>query len=124
MQLTASSAGAVDHEAYVADFLILQLKGVEETGRRDDGGAVLVVVHHGDVALLFKTTLDFEALGSLDVLEVDAAECRCYRFHHLDEFFGVFLIDFDIEAVDTGKYLEQQAFALHHRFAGESAYIA
>jgi hypothetical protein len=85
---------------------------------------VLVVVHHGYVAFLLQTALDFEALGSLDVLEVDAAECRRYRFHHLDEFFGIFLVDFDIEAVDTGKYLEQQAFALHYRFAGESAYIA
>ena len=40
----------------------------------DDGGAVLVVVEDGNVALFLQLPLDFKAAGGGDVLQVDAAE--------------------------------------------------
>ena len=46
---------------------------------RDDRGAVLVVVEHRDLHALAQLRLDVEALGRLDVLEVDAAEGRLQR---------------------------------------------
>ena len=44
-----------------------------------DGGAVLVIVEHGDVQLPLQGLLDLEALGALDVLQIDAAKgCLLY----------------------------------------------
>ena len=116
--------GAVDHDADVLDALACHLEGVEQSRGGDDGGAVLVVVHHGDVQLLFQPTLDFKALRRLDVLEVDAAEGGCNRLDCRDELLGVLLVDFDVEHVDAGVYLEEQSLALHHRLAAERADVA
>ena len=51
----------------------------------DDRRAVLVVVEDRDVHALAQLLLDLEAVGRLDVLEVDAAEGRLERRDDLDE---------------------------------------
>jgi hypothetical protein len=51
------------------------MQRVDQAGR-DDRGAVLVVMEHRDVHDLAQALLDDEAIGRLDVLEVDAAEAR------------------------------------------------
>ena len=84
---------------------------------------MLVVVHHGDVQLFAQPAVDFEALRSLDVFEVDAAEGRGDGLDRADERFGVGLIDFDVESVDVCERLEQHAFAFHHGLACQSADI-
>ena len=48
----------------------------------DDGRAVLIVVEDGNVHLLLEPLLDDEALGRLDVFQVDAAEGGLERLHH------------------------------------------
>lgn len=58
----------------VGDLLVCELEGVEQTGAGDDGRAVLVVMHDGDVHALLHAGLNVEALRGLDVLKVDAAE--------------------------------------------------
>ena len=68
--------------------------------------------------------LDVEALGRLDVLEVDAAEGGLERGDDLDELVRVGLVDLDVEHVDVGELLEQAALALHHRLAGQGADVA
>ena len=78
---------------------------------------MLVVVHDGDIAFLFETALYLKAFGRFDVLEVYAAEGGCYGFYYLYEFFGIFLVDFDVKAVDAGEYLEEERFAFHNRFS-------
>ncbi len=60
---------------------------------------MLVVVHHGYVALGFEPCFYFKALGSLYVLKVDASEGGGYSLYNGDEFFGVFLIDLYVKAV-------------------------
>ena len=85
---------------------------------------MLVVVHHGDVALFLEPALYLEAFGGLDVLEVDASEGGGNGLDGSDEFLGVFLIQLDVVAVQSGEYLEQQGLAFHYRFAGEGSYIA
>ena len=47
---------------------------VDQAGGGDDGGAVLVVVEDRDVHQFAQPLLDDEAVGRLDVLEIDAAE--------------------------------------------------
>jgi hypothetical protein len=77
---------------------------------------MLVVMEYRDLHALLEARLDLEAFGTLDVLEVDAAEGRLqrrYRLHHaLDGVGG----DLDVEHVDPGKFLEQDRLALHHGF--------
>ena len=98
--------------------------GVGHRGGDDDRRAVLVVVENRDLHALAQGALDLEALGRLDVLEVDAAEGRLQRRDHLDQLLRVFGVDLDVEDVDAGEALEEHGLALHHRLRGERADVA
>ena len=89
-----------------------------------DGGAVLVVVEDGDVHRLAAQFFHDEAVGRLDVFQVDRAEGRLERADDGGEPLGVGFVHLDVEAVDVGELLEQDRLALHHRFRGEGAYVA
>ena len=117
-------AGAADHQLDAANGLAHQFQRIEHGGAADDGGAVLVVVEDGDGEPLLELLLHIEALGRLDVFEVDAAERRFQRGNVLDELVGVFLVELDVEHIDAGELLEQAAFALHHRLGGQRADVA
>ncbi len=65
--------------------------------------------------------LDVEALGRLDVLEIDAAERRLERGDDVDQLVRIALVDLDVEAVDARELLEQHRLAFHHRLGGERA---
>ena len=82
---------------------------------------MLVVVEHRDLHPLAKLALDVEALRRLDVLEVDAAEGGLERGDDVDELVGVALGELDVEDVDAGEFLEEDALAFHHRLGGERA---
>lgn len=119
-----SRPGAVDHHAEFVERLAGDLYGIEHCGGRDDGRAVLVVVHHRDVQFLAQPAVDLEAFGRLDVLEVDAPERRGYRLHRADECLGIGFVDFDVEGVDVGESLEEHAFTFHDGLACQSSDIA
>ena len=57
--------------------------------------------------------------GARDVLEVDAAEGRLEELDGADELLGVVRGELEVEDVDVGEALEEDALALHHRLAGE-----
>src|SRR5262249_33522316 len=116
--------GAGACKPHAAELLADQLEAVEHGRRRDDRSAVLVVMKHRDIHALPQRTLDVEAFRRLDVLEVYAAESRLETGDDIDEFLRVALVDLDVEHVDVGKFLEQAALSLHHRLAGERAYVA
>ena len=120
----ARRARARDHDLHVLDLALGQLERVQERRRRDDRGAVLVVVEDGDVHLRDQPLLDLEALRRADVLEVDPAEGRLEQLHRLDHELGVFGRELDVEHVDARKALEQDALALHHGLAGQRPEIA
>ena len=67
-------ARARAHQLHLLDVLAHDLEAVQHRGADDDGGAVLIVVEHRDLQPLAQLALDVEALGRLDVLQVDAAE--------------------------------------------------
>ena len=117
-------SGTVDDHADVFDALAHDLECIEQAGAGDDGGAVLVVVHDGDVELGFEAGFNLEAFGGLDVFEVDAAEGGGDGLDHLDEALGVVLVDLDVEGVYATVDFEQEAFAFHDGFAGECADVA
>src|SRR6185437_8368528 len=85
----------------------------------DDGRAVLVVMKDGYFHALAQLALDDEALGRLDVFEIDAAEGGLERGDDVDDPLGICGIDFDVEHVDTGELLKEAGLAFHHRFASQ-----
>ena len=117
-------AGAGDGQLHVADRLAHQFQPVQHRGGRNDGSAVLVVMKHRDVHALAQLALDIEALGRLDVLEVDAAKRGLERGDDVDQLVGIVFGEFDVEDVDPGEFLEQAALAFHHRFAGQRPDVA
>ncbi|MNN47938.1 hypothetical protein D3C81_1623820 [compost metagenome] len=81
-------------------------------------------MEHRDVALFDQRALDLEALGRLDVFQVDAAEGDGDALDGVDEGLRAFRIHFDIEHVDAGEALEQHALAFHHRLGRQRAEVA
>ncbi len=120
----AGGTGAVDHELEVVDLAARQLERIQEAGGGDDRGAVLVVVEDGDIEQLLQLLLDDEAVGRLDVLEIDAAEGRPQVAHAVDELVDVLGGDEHVDAVDIGEALEEDGLAFHHRLRGERAQVA
>ena len=82
---------------------------------------MLVVVHDGDVEGALQTLLNIEALGSLDVLQVDTSKGRGNFLYCLAELLGVFLVYLNVEHVDAAIYLEQEALAFHDGLAAHGA---
>ena len=94
------------------------------SGRGNDGGSVLVVVHDGDREGFAQDFLNVEALGGFDVLEVDSADGGFEELAEFDDVFRILGIDFAIENVNVGEALEEDPFALHHRRGGQGADIS
>ncbi len=120
----AGGPGAVHHEAGLGHVAAGEVEGVDEAGRRDDGGAVLVVMEHRDVHELAQALLDDEAFRRLDVLEVDAPEGRPEIAHGIDERVRVFGVDFEVDGIDVGEALEEDGLSFHHGLRGERSEIA
>ena len=114
-------AGARDHQLHLGDVLADQRQAVLHGCADDDRRAVLVVVEHRDREPLAQLLLDVEALRRLDVFEVDAAEGGFQRGHDLDQLLLVVLGQLDVEDVDAGEFLEQDALAFHDRLGGQGA---
>ena len=119
-----TGARARDHDLDVGELLVRELARVEQAGARDDRGAVLIVVKHGDSHPLAELLLDLEARRRRDVLEVDPAERRLECGDDVAELVDVLLGDLEIEDIDVGELLEQARLALHHRLAGGGPDVA
>ena len=80
-------------------------------------------MHDGNVGGLGDAALNFEALGRFDVFKVDAPKRLGDVHDGVDEFLGVFGVNFNIENVDAGEGLQEKALAFHDRFAGKSTNV-
>ena len=120
----AGRARAVDDQADLADVLAHDLHGVQERRAGDNGGAVLVVVKHRDGHRLPQGLLNVEAFRSLDVFQVDSAAGGFEELAEFDDVFRVLRANFQIKDIDIGKALEEDAFAFHHRLAGQRSDVA
>ncbi|MCY1175521.1 hypothetical protein D9M73_157630 [compost metagenome] len=117
------SAGAEADDLRLFQLLAGDFQGVDHAGRGDDGGTVLVIVEHRNVALLDQGTFDLKALGRLDVFQVDATEGDGDAFNGVNESLWAFRIDFDVEYVDTSETLEQNTLAFHHWLGSQWAEV-
>ena len=126
-QLEAGDAGGTGTVAYQLggfDVAAGQMQRIDQPRRRDDGGAVLVVVEDRDIEQLAQALLDHETFGGPDVLQVDAAPALAEKLDGVDELVRVLGRHLEIDGVDIGEALEQNHLALHHRLGGERPAIA
>ena len=117
-------AGAVLDDLDILDALADDLQRVEHTCQHDDGGAVLIVMEHGNLKVAFKLCLDLKALRAADILKVDAAEGRRNGLDRCDDLLLRLGVQADGERIDTAELLEKDALTLHDRQTGFRANIA
>ena len=120
----AGAPGAVDDAFRFADIFFDHFQGIEQGSADDHGGTVLIVMENRDITDLLQFPLDFEAAGSGDILQVDAAEGTGDQVDCADDFIHILAADADRERVHIAESLEKGAFALHHRHAGLGPDIA
>jgi hypothetical protein len=68
------SSGTINHYPHILDLLFLDFKGIDEASKAHDGSAVLVVVEHRDVHVLFKFFFNIEAVWTFDIFKVNTGE--------------------------------------------------
>ena len=117
-------SGAVADEPRRAEVAAGELQRVDQSGERDDRGAMLVVVEDRDVHQLAQAALDDEAVGRADVLQVDPAEGGPEVAYGIDEFVDVLGVHFEVDRIDVGEALEEHGLALHHGLRRERPEIA
>ena len=120
----AGGSGAVDDDLDLLDALAGKLDRVHQRRAGDDRRAVLIVVEDGNLHRLLQRLFDVEALGRLDVFQVDAAEGGLEQLAGLDDFVGILRVQLDVEDVDVGEAFEQDTLAFHDRLAGQRADVA
>src|SRR5208337_4945051 len=120
----ARCARAIADEARRLDVPARQVNRIEHARGRNDRGAMLVVVKNRDVHHLAQALFDVEALGRLNVLEIDSAKRRTKIFDRVDEFVWVFRRDLKVDGVYICEALEQHRLSFHHRLRGQSSKIA
>ena len=114
-------AGAGGDQLHLVDLLAHHLQAVQHRRADDDRRAMLVVVHDRDLHARLELAFDLEALGRLDVFQVDAAEGRLQAGDDVDQLVGIGLVDLDVEHVEIGELLEQDRLAFHHRLGSQRA---
>ncbi len=117
----AGSARADNENFDFAELPMGQFHRIERRGEHYHGGAVLVVVKHGDVQFLLEARFDLETTRRADVLEVDGAEPGGYPFHRADDLVDFLGPEANWVSIDVGEFLEQHRFAFHDRHRGFGA---
>ncbi len=77
-----------------------------------------------DIHAFPEFSLHQKALGSLDILKIDAAKGRFKRGNGIHQLVHIGFINFNIKHVNIGKLLEQNRLAFHYGFGGQWADIA
>src|SRR3546814_20704235 len=67
-------ARAVDDDLDILEITVRQIAGIDNPGRSDDSGAVLVVMEPGHVHSFAQRLRDHDTCGRIYILQIDAAE--------------------------------------------------
>ena len=119
-----SCSGTVNDNLCFLYFLSCHFERVLQSCRRNDGCAMLVVVHHRYVEGFLQALFNVETLRRLNVFEVYATERRGYSLHSLTEFHWVCLVHLYIEDINAAVDLKQQSLALHDGLTAHGTDIA
>ena len=120
----SGSARAVANELRGLDVASGEVKRIDQPGRGNDGGAVLIVMKHGNVEQLAQALLDYKALGRANVLQVDPAPAFAQEPYAIDDLVGVLGGHFEVDGIDVGETLEQHRLAFHDRLRCQRAAVA
>ena len=116
-------ARAGNHHANVGDIFLDDAQAVEDSCGADDSRTVLIVMEHRNVHTFTQFLLNVETFRCFDIFQVDAAEGWLQCGNHVDKFVRVGFVHLDVENINTGELLEQNALAFHYGFTGERADI-
>ena len=83
-----------------------------------------IIVENRDIEHFLKRFFDQEAFRRFDILKIDAAERVPDRGDGVNEPLRIGRVYLDIEHVDAGELLKENAFSLHDRFRGKRAATA
>src|SRR6476620_10728738 len=91
---------AVEYNRDLSDVLLGDFERVQQRSAGNDGGPMLIIMEYGDFQSLPEHLFDVEALGRLDVFEVDPAKGGLQQLADLDDLVRIAAIDLNIENVD------------------------
>ena len=87
------------------------MQRVDQTGSDDDSRSMLIVMKNRNIHPLAKLLFDDETFWRLDVLQVDSAKRWPHQRYGIDEGVGIRRIQFQIDAVNIGKFLNRTALS-------------
>ena len=77
---------------------------------------MLIVVEHRYLQRFLEALLNHEAVGRLDVLEIDPTDRGFEKLAKTDDVLRVLGADFEVEHINAAELLEEHPPALHNRF--------
>ena len=111
----ACGTRADHHDLELFEVPLQEPGNIDERGQGDHGGAVLVIVEHGDVEQFSEPAFNRKAVRRGKILQVDAAEGWGKIFHRHDDLVHVLGGEHDRESIDAAELLEDHGLAFHHR---------
>ncbi len=92
-----------------------RFRSVDEACKDNDRGAVLIIMHDGNVERFDESAFDLKALRRSDIFEVNTSKRRRDRKHGLDNLFRILRVKYNRPRINPCKLLEDERFALHNR---------
>ncbi len=117
-------AGAIHDDLDVRELSTRYFASIYQPGCADDRSAVLVIMHDRDLHPLLERLLNDETFGRFDVLKIDPSKAGFHQCNRVDEGFGIFGVEFDIDRIHIGEPLEEYGLAFHHGLRCKRAQIA
>src|ERR1035437_8747007 len=108
---------AIDNNPGAADLFTCHLQSIQQCRTGNNRCAVLIIMEHRNLQSPAQLRLNDEALGCLDVLQIDSAECGLEHLASTDDILWIVGGQLKIKDVDVRETLEEDRLPLHHWLA-------
>ena len=105
------STGTIQNHLDILHLAVCQMKRVYQTCRRNYGGAMLIIMKYRNIHNFAQALLDNETFGGFDILKINAAKRWPHQLDRSDKFIHLFCVNFKIDAINIGKFFEQNRLA-------------
>ena len=85
--------------------------------------AVLVIMKDWNLHALAQLALDVKTVWRFDVFQINGTKSGLQRGNDVDQFGGVFFVNFDVKNINASKLFKQHRLAFHHRLGGQRANV-
>ena len=108
---TGNTGGAAPLTQTLMSFICLPVKcsALMRAGGANNRRAVLVVVKHRNIHQLAQLLLNNEAIGCLNVFQINAAKARAHIFDRIDNLLRVLVSSFKVNRSTSAKRLNKTA---------------